>query len=113
MSIMSDEVVFKARASVLTHRNACPRVIRNFRRLNETFTRTGDLDPGILHTTHPNVRNPKIGVCNANAHPPWTRNVKSGETCVVNALSQNRDIRRKNPGAVERRAHHRNTAPEM
>ena len=113
MSIMSDEVVFKAGASVFTNRNSRTRIICNLRRLDDRFTRAGDLDTGVLHTTHPHVRNPEIGVCNANAHSPWTRDVKTYETCVVNVLSQNRHIGRKDSGAVERRAHHGNTAPQM
>jgi len=84
MSIMSDEVVFKARASVFTHRNSRTRIICNLRRLNDRFTRAGDLDTRILHTAHSHVCNAEIGICNANAHFPRTRDVKTGETRVVN-----------------------------
>ncbi len=113
MSIMSDEVVFKPRASVFTNRNPRTGIICNFRRLDHRFTRTGDLETGVLHTAHPHVGNMEIGVCNPNAHSPWTGDVKTSKPCVMNVLSQNRHIRRKDPGAVERRAHHGNAGPQM
>ena len=113
MSIMSNEVVFEAGVSVFTHRNSRTRIIRNLRRLDDRFITAGDLDTGILHTTHAHARNPEIGVCHANAHSPWTREIKTCETCVVNVLSQNCYLGGKNSGAVKRRAHHRNAAPQM
>src|ERR1700678_3737876 len=113
MSIMADEGVLKARASAFGHRNSRTRSVCNLTRLNERFPPACDLDTGCLHTAYSHVRNMQIGVCNANAHSPWARNVKTGEARVVNVLSQNRHIGRYDPGAVERRADHRNTAPQM
>src|ERR1700684_3155992 len=113
MSVMSNEVMFKAGASFFTNSNSRAGIICNLRRLNDRFARAGNLDPGILHTTHAHVRDAKIGVSNANAHSALTRNVKTGEARVVNVLSQNRHVGRKDPGAMERRAHNRNTAPQM
>src|ERR1700733_10517791 len=109
MPVMPDEVVFKAGASVFTNRNSRTRIICNLRRLDDRFTLAGDLNPRVLHTTHAHVGDVEIRVCNANAHSAWTRNVKTGETRVVNVLSQNRNIRRKDAGAVERSAHTRHT----
>src|ERR1700722_745059 len=111
MSIMSDEIVFKAGAGVFTNRNSRTRILCDLRRLDDRFTRAGNLDRSVLHTAYSQARNADVGVRNTNTHSPWAGDVETGKKRVLNILSENRHTWRKDPGAVERRADHRNAAP--